>query len=88
MSDPTGMPTEFVQLVALGGWIFDLSPEQASMVRVEMDANPASVTFEDIYGAECVVRCAHIVGFRHQTAESAATYKAMHVGEDDAEGWG
>lgn len=91
MSAEWKTPEQYVQLVTVGGFVFDISVEQAHMVRSEMTQTEnrwgGGVEFEDIYGAPCVVRADHIVGFRTSTPESCENYKTAHADDDEGETW-
>jgi len=84
------IPERFVQIVTLGGFVFDVSHEQWAMLKDEMKnvdefarmPFPARfLSFEDIYGATCDVRPESIVGARETSSDIEATYRETHNGE-------
>lgn len=91
MSAAWETPESYVQIVTLGGWLFDVSIEQAAMVRTEMMQTErrwgGAIEFEDIYGAPCVVRAESIVGFRTSTPEAVANFKTAHANDDEGDTW-
>jgi hypothetical protein len=81
-------PDGFIQLVTVGGWVFDVSFAQSEMIRNELTHQSTPfMQFEDIYGAECWVRGSTVVGFRAATQESADNYRIAHANEDEGESW-
>lgn len=83
-------PDRYVQLVTIGGFVFDISVEQWSMLRLEIPkctSDHEALEFEDIYGAPCVVRASLIVGGRESTPEACENYKTAHANDDEGETW-
>jgi len=80
-------PDRCVQVLTLGGFIFDVSIEQFQMLLDEMAAMGAPsrlLMFEDIYGASCTVRCDAVVGGRETSPEVEDHYSASHDGDDQS----